>query len=272
MKAAAQPYSAPKLALKYLQYYLTAANGKGHGIHSPFVFELVTRVFNDTTQYEAYQQVEACRKMLLQDKRMLEVADFGAGSATGATQQRRICDIAASALKKPRYGQLLYRLARFAKAGHMLELGTSLGITTAYLALANSKATVQTLEGAPAVAAEAQQVFDRLGITNTAIVCGNFDDTLAPLLQQNKVPYDLIYLDGNHRYEPTLRYVTALLPHVHNASVLVMDDIHWSAEMEAAWKSVQQHPAVRLTVDLFFIGLVFFRTEQKIKQHVTIRF
>lgn len=270
--AAAQPYPAWKLALKYFHYYCTAANAKGHGIHSPFVFELVTRVFNDTTVYEVYNNVEAQRRLLLQDKRVLEVEDFGAGSVTGTMKMRSIRSIAAHALKTPRYGQLLYRLVRHANAKHVLELGTSLGITTAYLALANKQAQVQTLEGAPAVAAVAEQLFTRLQIENTAIDCGNFDATLPGLLSRNKVPFDFVYIDGNHRCEPTLRYFEALLPHMQSATVLVLDDIHWSAEMEAAWKRIKQHPSVRLTVDLFFIGLVFFRSEQKEVQHFTIRF
>lgn len=270
--AAAQPYPAWKLAWKYLHYYATASNAKGHGIHSPFVFNLVTRVLNDATVYAAYEKIEAERRQLLQDTRLLEVDDFGAGSITDATQKRSVRSIAAHALKTPRYAQLLHRLVRYFNALHVLELGTSLGITTAYLALANAAARVQTLEGAASIAAAANQLFTDMGIVNTEIICGNFDDTLPALLRGNRVPFDFVYIDGNHRCEPTLRYVAALLPHIHEGTVLVLDDIHWSAEMEAAWKQIQQHPSVRLTVDLFFIGLVFFRSEQKVVQHFTIRF
>ncbi|HNR16193.1 MAG TPA: SAM-dependent methyltransferase, partial [Chitinophagaceae bacterium] len=88
-----------------------------------------------------------------------------------------------------------------------------------------------------------------------------------------KIPFiDFAFIDGNHRQEPTERYFNQLLPKMHHESILVFDDIHWSSEMEQVWKTIKDHPSVRCTVDLFFIGVVFFRDEFREKQHFSIRF
>jgi predicted O-methyltransferase YrrM len=262
-------YSSIQLAFKFLRYYFTAANGKGHGIHSPFVFELVTKVLNDKTQYDAYKKIETQRNSLLSNETIIEVDDFGAGSVKGLKKKRVVQQIAASSLKPKKYAQLLFRVVHFFKAKEILELGTSLGITTSYLASANKEAKVTTLEGAASVAALAQQTFYELQLHNIEIITGNFDETLATASNKQ---YDFIFIDGNHRKEPTLRYFQQLLSCVHNNSVIVFDDIHWSKEMEEAWEEIKNHSSVTLTVDLFFIGLVFFRKEQKEKEHFVVRF
>jgi predicted O-methyltransferase YrrM len=153
----------------------------------------------------------------------------------------------------------------------VLELGTSLGITTAYLAMANTLAQVHTMEGAAAIAMEAEQNFRELGIANIRLVKGNFNQTLPNLL--GFLPQvDLAFVDGNHKKEPTLQYFHQLLGKVKEGSILVFDDIHWSEGMEAAWDEIKKHEQVMLTVDLFFIGIVFFSSSFKVKQHFTIRF
>ncbi|XVJ66185.1 MAG: class I SAM-dependent methyltransferase [Lacibacter sp.] len=262
-------YSSFQLAAKYLRYYFMAANGKGHGIHSPFVFNLVTQVLNDKTNYPEYKRIEEQRSLLLGNESIIEVDDFGAGSVKGLKKQRVVQQIAASSLKPRKYAQLLYRLVKYFESKEVLELGTSLGITTSYLASAAKQSQVTTLEGAASIAALAQQTFDTLQLKNIKTVTGNFDETLQAVAAKN---YDFIFVDGNHRKEPTLRYFNQLIPCVHNNTVMVFDDIHWSKEMEEVWEEIKSHSSVTLTIDLFFIGLVFFRTEQKEKEHFMIRF
>lgn len=262
-------FSSLQLALKYLRYYVTAANGKGHGIHSPFVFELVTKVLNDKTNYEVYRKVELQRSLLLGNETIIEVDDFGAGSVKGLKKQRVVQQIAATSLKPKKYAQLLYRLVQYFQPKQVLELGTSLGITTSYLASAQLSPQVVTMEGSPAIAAIAQQTFDHLQLKNIELITGNFDETLATVAHRQ---LDFVFIDGNHRKEPTLRYFEQLLSSLNSASVVVFDDIHWSREMEDAWEAVKLHSSVTLTIDLFFIGLVFFRKEQKEKEHFVIRF
>lgn len=264
-------YSPLQAAAKYFRYYIHAANSKGHGMHSPFVYEFITKVMNDFTKYNDYEKAEGLRKILLADEAEIEVEDMGAGSAATSSNRRTIASIAKNAAKPKKFGQLLYRMVKFYQPETVLELGTSLGITTSYLALANPKAAIITMEGAAAVAGKAQQNFEGLGIKNVEIVRGNFDDTLAGVLRAHP-SIDFAFIDGNHRREPTERYFEQLLPYIHNDTLLVFDDIHWSKEMETAWKNIVQHEAVCCDIDLFYIGIISFRKEFKEKQGFSIRF
>jgi predicted O-methyltransferase YrrM len=153
----------------------------------------------------------------------------------------------------------------------ILELGTSLGITTSYLSLSKPDARLITMEGAKEIAGVAKHNFRNLEIKNIEVIEGNFDNTLSSVISQLSA-IDFAFIDGNHRKEPTERYFKELLTKTDNDSILVFDDIHWSNEMEAAWKSIKDHEAVRCTIDLFFIGIVLFRKEFKEKQHFIIRY
>lgn len=264
-------YQPHQLAFKYLRYYLTAQNSKGHGIHSPFVYRFVREVLNNRAPIEAAAQIEALRKELLHDKRQLTVDDFGAGSVSGMRKQRSISQIAANSLKPPKYARLLYRMVQYFQPEKIIELGTSLGITTAYMASAAQQAQLVTLEGAGNIAAVAAENFRKLSLYNVQSVVGRFDEVLPEILQQIK-QIDFAFIDGNHRYTPTMDYFHLLRQHSHHQTVLVFDDIHWSSEMEKAWKDIQQHPDVTLTLDLFFLGIVFMRKEQLQRQHFILRF
>lgn len=268
-------YSPLQLAARYMRYYLTASNGKGHGTHSPFIFQMITQVLNDKENYPAYDTVETLRKKLKADSTQLTIEDMGAGSVTGTHRQRTVASIARNAAKPKKFGQLLYRVVKKYQPKTILELGTSLGITSAYLAKGSPAARVVTMEGAREVAALARQNFASLQLDNISLVEGNFDVTLPAAIEQlkdNNNAIDFAFIDGNHRQEPTERYFLELLPHLHNDSILVFDDIHWSPGMEKAWDFIKAHPSVRCTVDLFFIGLVFFRQEFREKQPFVIRF
>lgn len=264
-------YSKSQLARRYIRYWLHASNGKGHGVHSPFVFELIEKVLNNRKPYHAYASIEALRRSLKRDNRMLTIEDFGAGSRVDGSRQRAVGSIARSALKPAKFGQLLFRLVNHYQPATLLELGTSLGITSAYLASGNPNGHLITMEGAKAVAAVARENFAKLGLSNISLVEGNFDETLPAVLQQTE-RIDFAFIDGNHRYQPTIDYFNQLLGKAHAGSMIILDDIHWSREMEQAWEEVQLHPQVTMTIDLFFIGIVLFRNEFKIKQHFTIRY
>ena len=264
-------YTRFQLATKYLHYYFTASNGKGHGIHSPFVFDFISKVLNDKKDYGCYHLIENRRKALLTDTTVIEVEDFGAGSSVIKTNQRVIKNIAQSSLKPKKFSQLLFRMVQYYQPKTILELGTSFGITTAYLASGNTNAQVSTCEGAKNIAHIAKQSFDKLRLKNIVLTEGDFTITLPPLLHQLQT-IDLAFVDGNHRKLPTLDYFTQLLKVSTPSTILIFDDIHWSAEMEAAWEEIKQHPAVTLTIDLFFIGIVTLNNNIKVKQHFSIRF
>jgi predicted O-methyltransferase YrrM len=264
-------YSSFQLARKYLRYCLTASNGNGHGMHSPFVFQFILNVLNNGKGYGMPARIEALRGELLCRKDMLTIEDLGAGSRTGATHERSVGALAKAALKPKKYGELLHRLARYYEPRSIIELGTSLGTTTAYLAVAAPTADVITIEGSPAIRQVALESFSALGLANIRSLQGNFDDVL-PRVLKGLDRIDLAYVDGNHRYEPTMQYFHQLLSKAHNDTILVFDDIHWSGGMEQAWADIQQHPDVRCTVDTFFLGFVFLRDSFKVKRHFTVRF
>ncbi len=259
------------LALKYLRYLFTAANGKGHGVHSPFVFEFITRVLNDNRRFYAFDAIEKIRTQLLSNHALIEIQDFGAGSRVAKTNTRKISDVAKGSLKPAKYSQLLFRMIDYYGPTQIIELGTSLGITTAYLASANPAAKVTTFEGSSAIAKIAGHNHGLLGLSNISLIEGNFDEQLPLWLAQNK-SVDFAFIDGNHAFKPTMAYFESLLAVVQDHTILVFDDIHWSEEMEEAWAQISAHPRVTLSIDLFFIGVVFFRKEFAQKQEVSIRF
>jgi predicted O-methyltransferase YrrM len=264
-------YNHFQLGFKYLNYYLIASNGKGHGTHSPFIFHFITKVLNDKKHYNEYEMAERIRKEMLRDETVLTLEDFGAGSSVNKTNQRTVAAIAKNSAKPKKFGQLLFRMIKEYQPKTILELGTSLGITTSYMALAKPDAKLITMEGASEVANVAKKNFDNLRLKNYSLIEGNFDNTLLPVLQGLST-VDFAFIDGNHRQEPTERYFQQLLTKVNNNSIFIFDDIHWSKEMEAAWGNIKNHPSVRCAVDLFFIGIVFFREEFHEKQDFVIRF
>jgi len=163
-------YSRPQLLLKYFQYYFTALNGKGHGMHSPFVFDFIVKVLNDKTVYPEYKTVEALRNQLLNDHTILEVEDFGAGSMMDKKSKRSISSIAKNAAKPKRFGQLLFRMIRFYQPKTALELGTSLGITTSYFSLAKPDTRLITMEGSKEIAGISRQNFRTLELKNVELI------------------------------------------------------------------------------------------------------
>lgn len=259
------------LIKKYIQYYVKASNGKGHGVHSPFVFQFIQEVLLNKQVPNDAQIIESKRAQLLSNNSIVEVWDRGAGSRHHNQSKRVVKHIAAAALKPKKYAQLLARIVDYFQPENIIEMGTSLGLTTCYLAKAANGQPVFTMEGAPAVAEWAKKTISDLQVQNAEIIEGDFNITLPDLLQKiNRV--GMAYIDGNHQYIPTMQYFRDLLKKSDENSFFIFDDIHWSAEMEKAWDEIKQDAAVTLTIDLFYIGLVFFRKENKEPMHYTIRY
>lgn len=240
-------------------------------MHSPFVFDFILNVLNNKSLYRAPVEIEQLRKQLLNDKRVLKIEEMGAGSRTDSSNQRKVCHIASSALKSKRLAQVLFRLAKHYQPKTIIELGTSLGITTAYFSKANPDASIITIEGSKAIAEVAKENFLHLHCDRIQLLQGNFDELLPSFISQLS-SIDLGYIDGNHRYQPTIKYFHQFLSKSNGSTILVFDDIHWSSEMEKAWEEIKAHPSVKYTIDIFFLGFVFLRDEFKIKQHFSIRF
>jgi predicted O-methyltransferase YrrM len=203
---------------------------------------------------------------LKKDKTRLDIVDFG----TGGKQNKSIAEITRTSLKTPGYGRLFYRLAVFLKARNILELGTSLGLTSSYLASPSSGARMVSMEGSEDLAAIARENFKLLGIDNIEIVTGNIDLTLAKVVEDFS-QLDLVFIDANHRSEAVLNYFEQIMVKIRSGSIVVVDDIYWSEDMEKAWKTIKQHPRVTSTIDLFQMGIVFFN-EDLHKKNYKMRF
>jgi predicted O-methyltransferase YrrM len=252
----------------YLQFLFNSKNE--HSLHSPFVFELYTKIIHSKTHLQIFDEIEKLRKKLLKNRSIINITDFGAGSRIYKTNQREIRQIAKSSEKKPKFGKLLFRLIEHFKPETIFDLGTSLGITTIYESKAYDNSQLITFEGCPATATIAKQNFEELNCNNIEVIVGNIDKTLAKELAKiNQL--DFAFFDANHRYEPTIKYFEICLEKATEESVFIFDDIHWSDEMHEAWQYIRNHKKVMISIDLFYVGLVFFRKNQP-KQDFVLRF
>jgi predicted O-methyltransferase YrrM len=252
---------------RYLHHYFTAGNE--HGLHSPFVFDLYSETIRPKKNYYIFHRIEALRKELINSTKTIQVHDFGAGSKVEKGNLRSVGSIAKHSEKNPALAQLIFKLINHFKPEIIFDLGTSLGITTIYESFAREEAKIYTFEGCPNTAKIAQQNFERLRRKNIKLIEGNIDQTLPATVNQiSKI--DFAFFDANHRLEPTLRYFNTCLEKAHEHTVFIFDDIHWSDEMEQAWNQIKTDERVKLTIDLFYIGLVFFRKGQP-KQDFRLR-
>ena len=263
------------LIKSYIKFLFHSKNE--HGVHSPFVFDLVTKCFYDNTKYPEYETLKSYRKSLLENKNTIEVTDFGVGSRVFKSNTREISKIAQTAGITPKNAELLFRIVYYFQPKSILEIGTSLGLATSALSLGNKNAQIITLEGCPNTIATAKKMFQvssfKFPNNNVEFVNTEFNlyfENFKPeTLNLKPQIFDLVYFDGNHSKKATLDYFEALLPTISNDSVWIFDDIHWSADMEEAWEIIKNHPKVSVTIDTFQWGIVFFRAEQK-KEHFII--
>jgi predicted O-methyltransferase YrrM len=264
-------YSKTRLAVKWLQYFIHASNGRGHGIHSPFVYELVREVLMDRRSYDAYEKIEQVKKTLLLDNHTLLVDDLGAGATPVGNKEKKVSSIAGRSVSNQKFGRLLFRLANYYRAKNIIEIGSSLGISAAYLAIADKTSRVITLEGSSAIAAIATETFQQLGLRNIKQVTGNFDEKLEKVIAENQ-PADIVFLDGNHKKKAVLCYFEQFINKLSPNALIIVHDIHWSLEMEEAWAIIQDHPKIKMSIDIFTAGLIFIRDEFQVKQKFTVRF
>ncbi|WP_347372889.1 class I SAM-dependent methyltransferase [Aequorivita sp. Q41] len=238
-----------------------------HGVHSPFVYNLVTKCFNDKTNYPEYTLLKAHRKALQKDASVIEMKDFGQGSRVFKGNARKVSAVIKNAGMKKKRQKLLFRLATYFKTESVLELGTSLGLGTTALSVSNEFSAIHTVEGCPNTLKKAQEYFEKFNFHNIEIHQKLFN---AYLSENTSEKFDLIFIDGDHNGERTLGYFKSLLKNVHTNSVIIFDDIYWSKEMTAAWNQIIAHEKVTVSIDTFQWGMVFFRKEQP-KQHFTLR-
>lgn len=227
-------------------------------------------VLDTSKRYYYYSAIEQERKSFLKNNQAIEMVDYGAGSVyqhTGLTV--RVSSIAKRALSSPTQGRIMANIVQFLRPSTILELGTSLGISSLYLGMGNSSATVWTLEGNPAVANLAQELFSRMNTNNIQLVTGPFESTLSNVLNQLET-IDFIYLDGNHRKEPTIYYVEQIMPQCTDSTIIILDDIRWSKEMYDAWEIIKRHPSVSSSLELWKLGILFLNPSLSKEHHIII--
>lgn len=259
------------MLFQYLRYLLRAKTR--HGIHSPFVYAFIEDILHDNTHYSDYKTIEKQVAHLKQNRNVLEIVDFGAGKTTGKyrTYFKRVQEVAKISGITKKHGRLLYRIVKHYQPATMLELGTSLGISTMYQAKGNANAQFTAVEGCASLAMIAQNSLDKTECKNVSLKTAQFKTILPNILAELNRPLDYAFIDGDHTYKGTMQYFEQLKKHVGDNSILVFHDIHWSKDMERAWNEITQDPAISISIDLYFMGIVFFKKALS-KQDFVLRF
>jgi len=257
-----------KLLIKYIEFRFRSKPKGGHGIHSPFVYELYTNCIEKKQNEPIFENIETLRKQLLNNHKIVSKAVFGASSNHSSSET--ISKITKRASIPPYLGRLLYRLTNYLKPAQIIELGTSLGISTMYIASGNRDAKVVSVEGDENLVNLATANFNKMGLNNVSVINGDFDSQLSSILG-NTDRLDLVFIDGNHSEEATLRYFKLFSAKADNDTLIIFDDIRWSKGMENAWNNICNDSNVSISIDLFNCGLVFFR-KGVVKQHFNLRY
>ena len=254
----------------YLKYILLSRHRKGHGIHSPFAFNFISNVLRNKIPDDVVFRIENVRRKLLSDNRRIIVNDLGAGSKRMKNNVRKISDIARFASVSGKYGKVLYNLAKDYGQSSTIELGTSLGISTMYIAEGNRRSKLFTVEGCSECLKIAKENFDNADLREIRAFNSSFDEKMGDFLQSGLKP-GFVFIDGDHRKDSILRYFTAVLKMADENTVIALDDIHHSREMEEAWTEIKAMDRVSVSFDIHRMGIVFFRSDLS-DNHYIIRY
>jgi len=251
--------------ISYIKFLIKSTNA--HGVHSPFVFDLITNCLNlkIPKNKSDYNEFIDFKKQLLSNSSIINITDYGAGSKYFKNNKRQISDIAKYAGISNIKAKLLLRIITYFKPVNILEIGTSIGLST-YLLAKDSSRRVITLEGCKKTLQVAKNNLSQY--KNIKFELGKFDLTLPKITNNNS--FDLIYFDGNHTKKATLNYFNICLKAKHNNSIFIFDDIYLNKPMQEAWQKIVKHPKVSVSIDIYYYGLLFFRKEQP-KQHFYLR-
>ncbi len=259
-----------KLLFQYLYYKLFSKHAEGFRVDTAVIYEFVFHVLNKKSNGNDLERIEKYREEISNNNNFIEITDFGAGSKKLPATTRKIRDIARTGSVNKKFGSFLYRCTKYYKPQYVIELGTSLGISTLYLAAGNPQAKVFSIEGNPKAAKIASENFIKSGFENIKIINEKFDDALPELIKKLDNNF-LAFVDGNHRKESVLKYFDLLSGKANRQSIVIFDDIRWSSEMFEAWNIIKEKKEVKVSVDLFFMGIVFFSSSGD-KQHFVIDF
>jgi predicted O-methyltransferase YrrM len=242
----------------FLKFLYKAKPMAGYGIHSPFMFNFATKVLQTANKKKILlNEIKKLKRKLKSDNRSLNVIDYGTGSGKNSST-RKVSQIVRRSSTGPHYCRLLFNVALEAKPNTIIELGTSLGLSTTALSLAAPNSKIYTIEGSDEIARVAEENFRQLGLKNIIQYIGTFEENLDKILKKIQHPV-MVFIDGNHSFEPTMKYFKTFAEIANYDSIIIIDDIHWSLQMESAWNEICNHPATTMKVDLFQMGIVFFK-------------
>lgn len=241
--------------IKAIEFYWNASTL--FRIHSPGFYHFCMRVLDTKKMYFDFGRIESFRRGLIRNNKKVQLVDYGAKGEVGKISERKISEIAKTSLSPAWQCRILFNLVQIYKPRQVFELGTCLGISASYLALSRAKTKVYTFEGNPGYASIAAQIFDRLKLRNVECSVGPFNVTLEKKLAEFST-IDLAFIDGNHTYAATINYFKLFLAKSHAKSILVFDDIYWSKEMTRAWEEIKKHPSVKGSLDIYYMGFIFF--------------
>jgi len=239
----------------YIKHKLYEINE--HSLHSPSLFKLYLECFKKAKKIPANKDIEEIRIRFRSDKRTVDITDFGAGSKISSEDSRTIKSIARGGITQRKYSRLFQEMIRNFKHRNILELGTSLGINTLYLAASNPDVRIWTFEGCMPIAKIAEQAFNDMNYKNINMVKGNIDETLSEFLHKSG-NIDFVFIDANHTYKSTISYFNQLKSKLSDRAVVVIDDIYWSKEMTRVWKDISFHTLETACIDIHKCGIIIF--------------
>ena len=238
-----------------------------HGIHSPFVYDLVTKCFYDSKKQGAYKTLRAYRNKTIQHKKIIPITDFGSNYRVFKSKERKVSTVTKNAKITLKKQKLLYRVISYFKPDTILELGTSIGLGTIAMSIANPSSKLITMEECPNTSKLAQHYFNEFGLKNIYLKNSTVEDFFKI---KSSIKYDIVFINENHNKEDIINYFNILSDKINNDSILIFDGIYWNIKMTEAWNQIKGNPKVTLSIDTYYWGFIFFRIEQE-KQHFTIR-
>jgi len=256
--------------LKYTEHLFHWRYRWGRHIHSPYLFEFIHEVVFNASKHEVPAEIRIVHRALRKDRNLIPAGTLGAKSAVDNSENRTVGSFVRSSSVSEKYGAVLYRITRWFKPETIVELGTGLGVSAMYLATGSPQTQLHTIEGSHSRADFSHKLIKRCGLKEVKVHRGELEKKLEELIPDLKERF-VAFVDGNHYHEPTVRYVRSLVDLAGDEALIVVDDIYWSKEMQLAWKEVISWPEVKVSIDLFHMGILLLRRDLQ-KARLKIKF